>query len=93
MRLRYTEQAQGHISSIFDYIAKDDPQAAARVVARVRASAQAVSVFPYMGHVGHVPGTLEFVVARLPYIIAYRVEIGDQDQVAILGVLHTRPLR
>jgi len=93
MRLRYTEQARGHLSYIFDHIAYDDPEAAVAVLSRIRASVHALSFFPYMGHVGHVPGTLELVVARLPYIIAYRVEIGDADQVVILGVFHTRPLR
>jgi plasmid stabilization system protein ParE len=38
-----------------------------------------------MGHIGRVPGTQEWVVRGLPYIIVFEV---DADEVVILGVFH-----
>lgn len=93
MRLRYSDRAAGHIAAIFDYIRADNSEAATMVVARIRAAAQALSIFPQMGHVGHLSGTLEHKVKRLPYVIVYRVEIGDTDQVVILGVYHVHQQR
>jgi addiction module RelE/StbE family toxin len=93
MRLGYSKRAVRHIADIFDYIHNDNPEAAAMVVARIRATAQALSLFPQMGHVGHLSGTLEHKVKRLPYVIVYRVEIGDTDRVVILGVYHAHQQR
>lgn len=89
MRLRFSERAKSHVAHIFDYIRSDDPQAAMMVVAHIRATANALSLFPNIGHVGHVSGTLEHRVKRLPYLIVYRVEIGDTDQIVVLGIYHT----
>jgi plasmid stabilization system protein ParE len=88
MRLRYSKRASGHISAVFDYIGEDNLQAAAMVIAHIRASAQALSYFPNIGHAGHLSGTLEHKVKRLPYVIVYRVELGNTDQIVILGVYH-----
>ncbi|MEQ8694883.1 MAG: type II toxin-antitoxin system RelE/ParE family toxin [Gammaproteobacteria bacterium] len=88
MKLRYTDRAKLHLAAIFDFICSDDPQAARIIISRIRASAQALCQFPYLGHIGHVPGTLELVVVRLPYVIAYCIDIGDEDRIIILGVFH-----
>lgn len=88
MTLRYTDRARLHLATIFDFLCNEDPQGAAIIVSRIRASAQALCQFPYLGHIGHVPGTLELVVVRLPYVIVYRIDIGDEDQIIILGVFH-----
>ncbi len=88
MKLRYTERAKLHLATIFDFLCSEDPQAATIIVSRIRASAQALRQFPYLGHIGHVPGTLELVVVRLPYVVVYRIDIGDEDQIVILGVFH-----
>ena len=88
MKLRYTDRAKVHLATIFDLLCSEDRQAATIIVARIRASVQALCQFPYLGHIGKVPGTLELVVVRLPYVIVYRIEIGDEDQIVILGVFH-----
>jgi plasmid stabilization system protein ParE len=40
-----------------------------------------------MGHVGHDPGTFEWVVPRLPYIVVYEVD-QTQERVIVTAVLH-----
>ena len=46
------------------------------------------TAFPNMGRKGQLPGTREMVVPGLPYIIVYRIESGDEEALAILGIYH-----
>ncbi|HEY2226917.1 MAG TPA: type II toxin-antitoxin system RelE/ParE family toxin [Xanthobacteraceae bacterium] len=57
------------------------------VIARIRSAADRLGVWPYTGHVGRAPGTYEWVVVGLPYIIVYEVD-EDADEVAIIAVFH-----
>jgi toxin ParE1/3/4 len=43
--------------------------------------------WPHIGHVGRVAGTLEWVVAPLPYIVVYRVD-ETASEIAIIAVFH-----
>jgi len=52
MRLRYTAEARAHIEAIRDYIHEGNPPAAKRVAMRIRAAAERLAEFPYIGHVG-----------------------------------------
>ena len=40
-----------------------------------------------MGHVGRAPGTYEWVVTGLPYIVVYRLD-SDHDEVQIIAIFH-----
>jgi toxin ParE1/3/4 len=87
LRLRWTRLAEGDLDAIADYIGQDNPAAAARVVLELLDQAETVlSRSPAIGRPGRVLGTREFVIAGLPYIIAYRVRDKDLE---ILRVLHT----
>jgi len=61
---------------------------ATQVVARIRLAAERLREFPLMGRTGRVPGTHEWVVRRLPYIIVYEVSLTAPDELLILGVFH-----
>jgi toxin ParE1/3/4 len=88
VKLRYTAQARLHIASIHRYIKSRNPVAATQVIARIRLAAERLAEFPRMGHAGRVPGTYEWVVHALPYIIVYQAGAADSDEVLILGVFH-----
>ena len=45
----WTREAERWLRDIFDYIALDNPQAAAKVVAGIYRSAQRLSEFPELG--------------------------------------------
>ena len=55
---------------------------------RIRLATERLAEFPRMGHVGRVPGTHEWVVRGLPYIIVYQTDAADIDEVLILGIFH-----
>jgi toxin ParE1/3/4 len=65
-----------------------NPVAAIQVVARIRVAAERLAKFPRIGHAGRVSGTYEWVVHGLPYVVVYEILLGDEDEIAILGVFH-----
>jgi len=87
MTVRFTLDALTHIAGIRLYIGGRSPVAAAHIVARIFAEADRLGEFPQLGRVGIVPGTYEWTVPRLPYIIVH--EVSDEiDEVVVLGVFH-----
>jgi toxin ParE1/3/4 len=87
MKVRYRRQAQLDIDNIHEYIEKRNPRAATEVVARIRYAADRLGLWPHTGHVGRSPGTYEWVVVGLPYIIVYEIDEAA-DEVAIIAVFH-----
>ncbi|MGO4842271.1 type II toxin-antitoxin system RelE/ParE family toxin, partial [Rhizobiaceae sp. 2RAB30] len=67
-----------------DYIAKNDPDAAARVVSRIVSAVDNLADHPAMGRVGRIKGTREFVFADIPYIVAYRVKADAIEIVTVI---------
>jgi toxin ParE1/3/4 len=86
MRLVWARPAARDLDSIGDYIARENPRAAARIVSRIRGAAANLTEFPRLGRRGRVANTRELVVASTPFILVYR--LGD-DRVEILAVFHT----
>lgn len=70
-----------------EYIAQDDPQAAARVAILIEDAVAMLAERPALGRPGRVPGTRELVVAGTPYLVPYRVR---EARIDILRVFHGR---
>jgi len=85
MRIRWLRKALQNLTSEADYIARDDPAAAARTAVRIFEAVEQLVMFPALGRPGRVVGTRELVVSGTPYIIPYGVRGGD---VEILRVFH-----
>lgn len=83
--IRWTKRAVGRLDQIGAYIAKDNPAAAARVVARIVSRVDSLAEHPGMGRAGRLTGTRELVLADLPYIVPYRV---TRTHIEILTVMH-----
>ncbi|MDX8476949.1 type II toxin-antitoxin system RelE/ParE family toxin [Mesorhizobium sp. VK24D] len=58
-RIRWTQRALRRLDQIGAYIEKENPGAAARVVARIVSSADSLAEQPAMGRVGRIKGTRE----------------------------------
>lgn len=87
MKLVFDDQALADIEDIFEWIARDSPATARSVVDRLLSSTELLISFPSMGHAGHDPGTLEWVVPRLPYIVVYEIDRA-QDMIIVTAVFH-----
>jgi len=87
MKVRFTLEALTHIDGIHFYIAGRSSAAAGRIVARIFAETTRLGQFPELGHIGIVPGTYEWTVPGLPYVIVHELDAG-KDVIIILGVFH-----
>jgi toxin ParE1/3/4 len=85
MRVDGTRPAARDLESIGDYIARENPRAADRIVRRIRDRARDLVDYPLLGRTGHVANTRELVVPTTPFIVVYRV---GEDRVEILTVFH-----
>jgi toxin ParE1/3/4 len=87
MKVRYRRRARLDIENIYQYIEKRNPRAATEVIARIRYAADRLGWLPHLGHVGRSPGTYEWVVVGLPYIIVYEIDEAASE-VAIIAIFH-----
>ena len=77
--------AEQDLEAAYDYVRQDDEDAARQLVARIFSSVGMLIRHPMAGRKGRIKGTRELVVARSPYVIAYRI---SQDEIQILALLH-----
>jgi addiction module RelE/StbE family toxin len=85
MIVAFRKAALADIQTIYDYIAKDNPASAQRVVRRIRDATKRLELFPLSGRLGAVEGTHELVVPALPYVVVYEIA---PDHVEIIAVFH-----
>lgn len=86
MQVKWLRRALRNLEQEAAWIARDNPRAAARLVAEVDGATRLLALHPDMGRPGRVPGTRELVMPDFPYIVPYRVR---EQRVEILRVLHT----
>lgn len=82
--IRWTLRALRRLDEIGAHIEKDNPDAAARVIARIATAVDMLAELPASGRPGRIKGTRELVLADIPYIIPYRV---GRD-IEIITVMH-----
>lgn len=87
MKVVVREKAEDDLDDIFQWIARDNPRAAAQMVARIRDRIHLLELdsLARMGRPGFVEGTLELV--EYPYLIIYRVD-DSRREVDVLAIMH-----
>ena len=85
MRVVWTAPALRELEAIGDYIAQDNPSAAATVVTRIFDRVDRLAEQPETGRLGRIAGTRELVVTDTPFIVPYRVR---EERIEILSVFH-----
>lgn len=85
-RVAWLQAALNDLRDIHDYIARDNPAAARRVLKSIRDSIRLLHDHSAIGRPGRIEGTRELIVVRYPYIVAYR---ESSATVEILAVVHT----
>jgi len=87
MRVEWSLDALSDLNDIATYISQDNPRAAALVIEKIFADVERLTLFPAMGREGRVIGTREWTVAKLSYVIPYRVKA---THLQVLAIFHTR---
>jgi toxin ParE1/3/4 len=83
----WSPRAIGHLAALRDYIARENPGAAARTATTLLAAVDRLAELPNLGRSGRVSGTRELVVPGTRYVIPYRVR---GERLEIITVFHGR---
>jgi toxin ParE1/3/4 len=86
MQIKWLPRALRNLEQAHNYIQKENPEAAQKVILRIQLAASQLENYPFMGQLGRIEGTRELVISSTPYIVIYRVK---EESVEILRVLHT----
>jgi addiction module RelE/StbE family toxin len=86
MKVRFTQPALDDLRRIHDYISKDNPIAASRVVTRLIDRSMALAQAPHQGREVDEPDARVIVVPRFRYFIFYMI---DGDEIKITHIRHT----
>jgi len=84
--ITWTEEAQRWLEDIFEYIAADNPDAAARTVLGIYERAQLLATFPEIGHRYTASSRHVRILLYGHYRIAYLIK--NDGNIDILGVFH-----
>jgi toxin ParE1/3/4 len=84
LRITWTTLALQMLASTGQFIAKDNPKAATKLLKQIKKSAKLLQTHPFMGRRTEFEGIRELVV-HPNYIVSYRV---NADTVQILQVWH-----
>jgi toxin ParE1/3/4 len=87
MRVVVREAAARDLDDIFDWISKDSPRAATKLVRRIldRIDRLTIPGLTHIGRPGLVEGTRELV--ETPYIVVYAVD-EEADEITVLAIVH-----
>lgn len=88
MKVVVRKTALRDLDDIQDWISKDSPSAAIKVLRRIRTRINRLAV-PSLSHIGRpglVGGTRELL--EPPYLIIYKVD-EVADAIVVLGIVHT----
>lgn len=85
--IKWTAEAECWLKDIHDYIAKDNPSAAARVVEGIYEKAQILHQFPEIGYIyrKEEEGFIRILLYG-HYRIAYIIK--EKERIDILGIFH-----
>ena len=86
MRLRYAPQARRDLEAIHAHIAGRSPEAAARVIAAIRAACELLAEFPAIGRDTDMAGVRVLPVARFSYLLYHH---RHNDTLVIVHIRHT----
>lgn len=83
----WSPRAIRHLADLRAHIARDRPDAAARIAMTLLTAVDRLVEAPNLGRPGRVSGTRELVVPGTPYVIPYRLR---GERLEIIAVFHGR---
>jgi addiction module RelE/StbE family toxin len=86
MKIKWVRLALADLEEAAEFILKDNPEAAPKMIRRIWVAAQLLAEHPDAGRAGRVPGTRELIIGGPPFILPYRVK---DNTLQILRVLHS----
>ena len=90
MRIVWADSARLDFDNAIDFMTAESPAGARRVGDRILDAISLLERFPHTAQVSRHRGLRQFVVARTPYLVIYRVH---EDCVEIRAVVHAKRKR
>jgi plasmid stabilization system protein ParE len=87
MWLSFSRRALHEISEIYEYLARENPAAAAKVLERIHQLSLLAADYPHTGRSVSLSGVRMLPVAHYPYLIFFR-RVPGRSEVRILRVRH-----
>lgn len=87
MKVVFDVRAVEDLTRIHTWITRDNPSAADGVIDTILAGIERLGTYPLIGRVGHVEGTREWVVPRLPYVVVYQPDVA-RDALRVIAIFH-----
>jgi toxin ParE1/3/4 len=84
--VRWLKRALKQLEQEVDYLAQENPKAAAKLLKQVQQQTLLLQDHPHMGWPGRVAGTRELVMTQYSYFIPYRCK---HKQIEVLRFFHT----
>lgn len=89
MRLRYTDAAREDLRDIVRYGLAEGLGVATAIVNEIDQRLRTLATQPNSGRKGRIPGTREWVLAPLPFIVVYRLEPAQAPTEAhVINIVH-----
>jgi len=85
MQIRWHEDAIRDLTALRAYIARDNPDAAARIAAKILERVRMLRAHPLLGKAGRIHTTRELVVSGTPYTLVY---LPEAERITLLRVFH-----
>lgn len=85
MQIRWHEDAIRDLTVLRAYIARDNPDAAARIAAKILEQVRLLRAHPLLGKAGRIHTTRELVVSGTPYTLVY---LPEAERITLLRVFH-----
>jgi toxin ParE1/3/4 len=85
MQVLWTKAAASDLENISDYLFKETPEHAPRLIREIYQMAGSLEEFPNRGRYGRKSETRELVLPSLPYIVVYQVA---GEVLYIVRILH-----
>lgn len=89
MRVKWVPEAKESLFEVTEYIRKENPETAKRVITQIHKSTALLSQNPYLAPPSQkFPDYRELFISRYPFVVWYRVE-DDKQVIEIRLVWHT----
>ncbi len=85
MQIRWEEDAIADLVELRAYIAKDNPQAANSVAAKILTTTNLLTEHALLGKAGRIHTTRELVVSGTPYTL---ISLPASESISILRIFH-----
>lgn len=86
LTVKYTKLAIQDLNNAYEYICAENPLVVQSFITKIETTLSHIQTQPYIGHIGRVKNTYEFLVLGTPFIIVYMIY---DEYLVVVSILHT----